>query len=93
MLDKDPAAVTEAASAEICYARYNHRILTRDSDFRPGSKGRKYCEDLQELIRMVMNGSYPSEPRPDFIEAVTPLIKTLLRKWHIGELDKHFKIT
>jgi hypothetical protein len=90
MIGKDPVAVMEAASAEIAYTKYNHRQVTRQANFRAGTKGRRYCEDLQELIRMLGNGYYPREPRDGFIQAVTPLMTTLLKNFRIGDLDKRF---
>src|ERR1043166_7938677 len=78
MMDKDPAAVMEAASAEISYVRHNHREQTTESRFRKGSRGEKYCEALQSLIRLLMNGKMPGDPEPQFIEAITPLLTTLL---------------
>jgi len=54
MLGKDPLMVMQAASAEISYARRLHRETTKDSDFRKGSRGREYCENLQTLISLVM---------------------------------------
>ena len=91
MMDKDPAEVMQTASAEITYARHNHREQTAERQFRNGSKGRKYCDNLQCLIRMLMNGQMPSEPAPEFIEAVRPLAKNLLKKCRIENLHAYFE--
>jgi len=90
MRGKDPSAVMEGASAEISYARRLHREATKDSDFRKGSRGRKYCENLQKLISLVMNGSVPAGSTPEFLTAVKPLIQQLLQKWEIGNLRQVF---
>ena len=90
MYGKDPLAVIEAASAEISYARRLHREATKNSDFREGSRGRKYCENLQKLISLVMNGSVPEGSTPEFLNAVKPLLKNLLKKWEIGNLRQVF---
>jgi hypothetical protein len=90
VMDKDPAEVMQAASAEISYARHNHREQTTERQFRGGSKGSKYCDSLQSLIRMLMNGQMPSDPAPEFIEAVRPLVRNLLKKWRLGNLDDYF---
>jgi hypothetical protein len=65
--------VMDAASAEITYARQIHRKTTKDQNFRKGSKGRLYCEDLQRLISLIMNGSIPADATTNFLHAVKPL--------------------
>jgi hypothetical protein len=90
MLGNDPASVMEAASAEITCARRLHRESTKDSNFRKGSRGQEYCEDLQDLISLLMNGTVPSRATPEFLAAVRPLVQHLLQKWEIGELRKVF---
>jgi hypothetical protein len=85
MFGKDPIAVMDAASAEITYARRNHRETTKDGDFRKGSRGRAYCDDLQRLIGLCM-GSIPSDAPPNFLSTVKPLVMHLLQKWEIGDL-------
>jgi hypothetical protein len=57
MFGKDPMEVMEAASAEITYARRIHRETTKDRDFRRGSRGRAYCDDLQQLISLFMGSA------------------------------------
>ncbi len=90
MRGKDPLAVIEAASVEISFARRLHREATKDSDFRNGSRGREYCESLQKLISLIMNGSVPLGSTPEFLTAVKPLIQQLLEKWEIGNLREIF---
>jgi hypothetical protein len=65
--------VMDAASAEITYARQIHRKTTKDQNFRKGSKGRLYCEDLHPLISLIMDGSVPADATTDFLHAVKPL--------------------
>ena len=40
----------------------------KTSHFRKGSKGRQYCENLQKLISLLVNGSVPSGSTPEFLE-------------------------
>lgn len=82
MFDKDPMQVMEAASAEITYARTIHREKTKDRDFQRGSRGRVYCDDLQQLIALFM-GSVRDEMSPEFLDAVKPLAMNLLQRWEI----------
>lgn len=86
VMDQDPGKVIEAISAEITYARHNHRATTKDRDFRKGSKGRKYCDDLMVLLRMFMGSGKPN-PDTEFLSAISPLMCRLLTRWQIGELD------
>jgi hypothetical protein len=65
--------VMDAASAEITYVRQIHRQTTKDQNFRKGSKGRLYCEDLQRLISLIVNGSVPADATTAFLHAVKPL--------------------
>lgn len=90
MRGKDPMAVIEAASAEISYARRLHRETTKESDFRKGSRGRDYCENLQQMISMIMNGSVPAGSTSEFLITVKPLILELLQRWEIGNLRQVF---
>jgi hypothetical protein len=90
MLGKDLVAVRDAACAEIYYARRVHRETTKDQDFRKGSRGRIYCENLQQLISLLMNGSVPADASPEFLFTVQPLILQLLQKWEIGNLRSVF---
>lgn len=88
MFGKDPSQVMDAASAEITYARRNHREKTKDRDFRKGSRGRAYCDDLQQLIRLFFNLSVPGNVTPEFVDAVRPLALDLLRRWRIPSLSQ-----
>jgi hypothetical protein len=82
MFRKDPLQVIDAASAEITYARLIHREKTKGRDFRRGSIGRAYCDDLQQLISLFM-GSASDKVSPQFVDAVIPLALHLLQKWEI----------
>ncbi len=92
MLGKDPLAIMDAASAEIGYARRLHRETTKETDFRKGSKGREYCDNLQKLVSLLMNGRVPAGATPEFLAVVKPLVRQLLQKWKIGNLREflHF---
>lgn len=90
MRGKDTLAVMEAASAEISYARRLYCEATKNSDFHKGSRGREYCENLQKLISLIMNGSVPAGSTPKFLTTVKPLIQQLLQKWEIGNLRQVF---
>jgi len=90
MFGKDPLAIMDAASTEISYNRRLYRETTKESDFRKGSKGREYCDDLQKLISLLMNGKVPVGATPDFLAAVKPLVQHLLKKWEIGNLRQFF---
>ena len=90
MLEENPAAIMEAASAESARARRIHRKTTREAIFRKGSRGQIYCADLQCLISMLMGGSVPPDATPEFLATVTPLVLRLLRKWDIGNLRHVF---
>jgi hypothetical protein len=80
----------ETASAEITYARILHRNSTKNLNFRKGSQGRKYCDDLRHLISLLMNGTVPSEATPEFLAAVKPLVRQLLERWEIGDVRSIF---
>ena len=82
MIGKDPMEVMNAASAEITYVRRLHREKTNQADFRSGSKGRTYCDDLQRLISVFM-GSLPDDVPQEFVTAVAPLAFHLLQKCEI----------
>jgi len=82
MFGKDPLQVIDAASAEITYARLIHQEKTKDRDFRKRSRGRAYCENLQQLISLLM-GSAPDKVSPEFLDSVKPLARHLLQRWEI----------
>ena len=90
MLGHSPLHIMETASAEITYARILHRSPMKKSNFRKGSQGRKYCDDLQHLISLLMNGTVPSEATPEFLAAVKPLARQLLEEWEIGDVRRMF---
>jgi hypothetical protein len=87
MFGKDPLQVIDAACAEINNARLNHREKTKDRDFRRGSRGRLYCDYLQQLISLFM-GSVPNKVSPEFLDGVNPLARHLLQRWDILGLRK-----
>src|SRR5262249_45400235 len=89
MFGKDPVTVMDAASAEITYARRNHRETTKDANFRKRSRARAYADELQQLVGLCM-ASIPSKPTPGFRTTVKPLVMTLLQRWEIGELRQFF---
>ena len=87
---KDPLQVIDAAGQEGANARGHHRYITKGKNFRKGSKGWTYCENLKGLVSMVMNGSVPPYATEDFLAAAQPLMVQLLRKWQIGSLRHVF---
>lgn len=86
----DPSALVNAISAEIVLARHLHCVTAKKADFPKGSKGREYCENLQRLLWMLMNGSVPDGSTPEFLWTVKPLVQQLLQKWEIGNLRQVF---
>jgi len=90
MRNKDPMEVMDAACVEIYTARELHKKKTTQSDFRKGSKGAEYCEDLQRLVSLVMSGSVPSGCSGDFMKTVKPPIEDLLTRYRIGNLKEFF---
>jgi len=82
MFGKNPVEVTGAASAEIAYAQRIQRQRTGGRGFRKGSRGRTYCDNLQNLVRLFM-GSVPIDTSRDFLSAVRPLALDLLQRWTI----------
>src|SRR3546814_8384556 len=57
VVDADPLAAIDAACEEIALARRIHRAETGQRDFRSGSKGRRYCDQLQHLVFLLVNRS------------------------------------
>lgn len=90
MIGRDCLAVMDAASAEAALAQRTHRERTGRGTFRTGSRGRQYCDDLQQLISMLMNGSVPPDVSPEFLWAAKPLVDDLLLRWEIGDLRAVF---
>ena len=80
LVGKDPLQVIDAASAEITYARLIHQEKRKNRDFRRGSRGRAYCDDLQQLISLFM-GSTTDKVSQEFLDAVDPLARHLLQRW------------
>lgn len=90
VLGKHPYAVVDAASAELTYARRHHCETTKNSDFRKGSKGKEYCDNLQRLINLIMHGSVPDGTSDKFLQTVKPLMDQLLQTWDVGGLREVF---
>lgn len=90
MQGKDLLEIMDAIYAEINNATRLHRKATNQSCFRKGSKGRKYCENLQKIISMLMNGKIPSGSSSEFLIAVKPMILQLLNRYKIGNLREEF---
>ena len=86
----DLLAVMDAISTEIRTAKRLHRETTKDGDFRKGSKGANYCENLRQLLGMLMNSSVPEGRTPEFLWAAKPLVQQLLQDWEIGDLRQVF---
>jgi hypothetical protein len=88
--DRDTLAAVDDATAEIAFHRRLHRAETGEREFRNGSVGRRYCEQLQLLISMLVNGQVPSNAPETFRHDVAPLVRRLLQKWEIGQLRQEF---
>lgn len=86
----NPATALDAVSREIWAVRRHHQQQTKERDFRAGSKGRIYCEELKSLVSLLMNGTPPSPIRQGFLDDVRPLVSHLLKGWDIGELRRTF---
>ena len=82
MLEKDLTDVIDSACAESSNARRNHRENIKDRDFRKGSMGRAYCDDLGNLIACLCAGG-GNKVSEDFIDAVHPLALHLLQECEI----------
>jgi len=83
---KNPIEVIDMANQEAWYARRQHRTTTKEDNFRRGSQGRAYCEDLQRMVSVLMNGNFPSSTKPEFKAAIKPLALHLLKRYEIGQL-------
>lgn len=70
----------EAASAEVSYQRTALRKQTGNATPRSGSRLRPYCDDSQELVRMLVNGHVSEHARPEFIDDLRPLMVAVLRQ-------------
>ena len=81
--DADPLAAIDAACKEIAWHRRLHRAETGQRDFRSGSKGRRYCDQLRHLVFLIMQGQVPSGAHETFRRDVTPLVRRLLKRWDL----------
>lgn len=86
----DPVSALDAITGEIHATRRAHQKKTKERDFRPGSKGRAYCDEMKLLVSVLVNGVVPQPVRAGFLDEVRPLVTHLLRNWDIGELRKVF---
>lgn len=84
--------ILDAASAEISYQRVAHRKRTGNSTPRSGSRLRQYCDDLQELVRILVNGHVSEHARSEFIDDLRPLMVAVLRQVRFnGNVEEVFK--
>ena len=89
----DPLQIVDIACGEIHYHLQANKKLTGLSNFRSGSKGRLYCEQLQMLVTIFVNGQVPSSSSIEFRHDIEPLVRRVLKAgWHVGNLEKEFKI-
>jgi hypothetical protein len=86
----DVMSALDAVTRESAAARRQHRHRTREQNFRAGSKGRLYCDDLKALVSLLVNGTTPDSIRDGFLKDVRPLVMHLLERWEIGDLRKIF---
>lgn len=86
---RDPIQVMDAAGMESSLLHREYRERTGRT-FRRGSKQQRYCDNLQCLVYMLMNGAYPGTAGPEFFGAVVPLVTNLLERWQIGNLRDVF---
>lgn len=87
----DPLQVINLACAESHHHRHINRRLTRASDFRSGSKGRRYCEELKMLVAIFVNGQVPESASLEYREAIAPLVRRVLKAgWWYGDLAQEF---
>lgn len=84
----DPMEVIDIANHEAWLARRQHKATTKETDFRAGSRGRVYCDDLQRMVSVLMNGTFPSSTTPEFKAAIKPLALHLLKRYKIGQLSE-----
>jgi hypothetical protein len=90
MVGHDLLWIIDTASTEATYAQHLHEQASGRFEFRPGSRGRRYCDDLQSLVSMLMNGRVPADASAGFTAAVKPLVIDLLKKWDISDLRSVF---
>jgi len=90
MTAKDPVDVIEESSAEAWRAKKLHQRTSRESKFRPGTKGQTYCEKLHFLTSTLVNGTIPQDAPPEFRKEIRPLILRILERWNIESLRQEF---
>ncbi|MCL4466055.1 MAG: hypothetical protein M1389_08510 [Chloroflexi bacterium] len=90
MIGKDYMTIIDDACAEATYAPQLHREPSGRSGFRKGSRGREYCDNLQRLVSLLVNGEVPEDATPEFLAGVEPLVQYVLRKREIGNLRQLF---
>lgn len=70
MYDHDPLSVINAACSELNHIRGLYRETTEDFDFSGDLEVREYCENLKDLISMLVNGSIPDGSSIEFLVTV-----------------------
>jgi len=87
----DPLQVIDLACAESHHHRQVNKRLTGTSDFRSGSKGRRYCDDLKMLVSIFVNGQVPDAASQEYRQAIAPLVRRVLKAgWRVGDLALEF---
>ena len=87
----DPLQIIDLACAEAYHHRQAHRQETGASDFRSGSVGRRYCEDLEKVVAMFVQGEIPRHASKEFIASVAPLVRRVTNSgWKVGKLAEQF---
>jgi hypothetical protein len=78
VMDRDVLSIMETASAEIAYQKKAYRRRTGHGSPRPDTALRRYCDDLQELIRILMNGHVSDGIRDGLVDDLRPLMRRIL---------------
>ena len=87
----DPIQIAELACAEAYHHRQAHMAATGTRGFRSGSAGRRYCDDLQRLVTILVQGEVPPRTSPEFMASVGPLIRRVTGAgWQVGRLAEAF---
>lgn len=86
----DFMSALDAVTQESASVRRQNLHLTRKQNFRIGSKGRIYRDDLSALVSLLVNGTTPDSIRVGFLKDVRPLVMHLLQQVEIGDLRKIF---
>jgi hypothetical protein len=84
---QDPMEIMDASGMECALLRREHLQRTGRPDFRLGSRRYRYCQDQQHLISMLLNGSVPEQADERFLLSTSMLVRRLLLKWRIGNLQ------